>query len=198
MINQCSHNHTAMSYNLYDYIYKIDDFLDQSTCKSIVKKISKLNWAIHSYHNATTNTTHSYDNDLSVLVTDIPEVKALNEKIKYAIKFYIDKFKFSWYNTYTNYTYVRMNKYDKNTTMRLHCDHIHSIFDGNTKGVPILTILGSLNNEYKGGELIMFNNNEPVQLRAGNLLVFPSNFLYPHEVKPVISGTRYSYVSWSW
>jgi len=197
MSNQCLHDVNKMSYNLQDYIYKIDDFLDQSTCKSVVKKINKLNWNIHSYYDPRTNRARSYDNDLSVLITDIPEVKEINEKIKYAIKFYIDKLKFSWYNTYTDHTYIRMNRYDKNTTMRLHCDHIHSIFDGNKKGVPILTILGSLNNEYKGGELIMFNDME-IELRAGNLLIFPSNFLYPHEIKPVISGTRYSYVSWSW
>jgi predicted 2-oxoglutarate/Fe(II)-dependent dioxygenase YbiX len=197
MNTQCLHNQNKMSYNLQDYICKIDDFLDQSTCKTIVKKINKLNWSIHSYHDPTTNTFSSYDNDLSILTTDIAEIKAINEKIKYAIKFYIDKLKFSWYNGYTNHTYIRMNRYDKNTTMRLHCDHIHSIFDGNTKGVPVLTVLGALNNEYKGGELIMFNDMQ-VELRAGNLLIFPSNFLYPHEVKPVISGTRYSYVSWAW
>ena len=81
--------------------------------------------------------------------------------------------------------------------MKLHCDHIQSIFDGSKKGIPTLTILGSLNNDYKGGELILFKDKK-IDLKAGNVVVFPSNFLYPHEVKPVISGVRYSYVSWVW
>lgn len=70
------------------------------------------------------------------------------------------------------------------------------MFDGNKKGIPILTVLGGLNDDYEGGELILCG--EQVELKAGEVLVFPSNFLYPHEVKPVKSGTRYSFVSWVW
>ena len=81
--------------------------------------------------------------------------------------------------------------------MALHCDHIHSMFDGNRKGVPILSILGSLNNDYEGGELV-FWRDKVVELKAGEIMIFPSNFLYPHEVRMVTKGTRYSFVSWSW
>ena len=34
------------------------------------------------------------------------------------------------------------------------------------------------------------------KLNKGDVLMFPSTFLYPHRVEPVIEGTRYSYVSW--
>lgn len=193
-MNNCNN---TMSYNLQDYVYKIDDFLDQSTCKNIIKKINKLDWSMHSYYSAKTNTVHSFDNELSILSTDIIEVKNLNDKLKYAIDMYINKLNFDWFGSYTGYTYVRLNKYIKDTTMKLHCDHIQSIFDGSKKGIPTLTILGSLNNDYKGGELILFKDKK-IDLKAGNVVVFPSNFLYPHEVKPVISGVRYSYVSWVW
>lgn len=186
-----------MSYNIKDYMLTIPDFLDQSTCKDIVKKTSKLNWHSHGYYDVEKNKNIYYDNELSVLHTNIPEIERLNEKLGYALKLYLEKLNLPWYNSYHGYTKVRMNKYTKNTVMRLHCDHIHSIFDGETKGVPILTMLGSLNNNYKGGELVMFNS-EVVELKAGSLLIFPSNFLYPHEVLPVKEGTRYSFVSWSW
>lgn len=36
--------------------------------------------------------------------------------------------------------------------MRKHYDHIHSIFDGQRKGIPVLSMLGILNNDYEGGE----------------------------------------------
>jgi hypothetical protein len=26
--------------------------------------------------------------------------------------------------------------------------------------------------------------------------MFPSNFMYPHAIKPVLSGTRYSIITW--
>ena len=78
-----------------------------------------------------------------------------------------------------------------------HCDHIHSLFDGERKGVPILSIVGALNNDYTGGEFIMWNE-EKIELPAGSVMIFPSSFLYPHEVRPVITGTRYSFVQWVW
>jgi predicted 2-oxoglutarate/Fe(II)-dependent dioxygenase YbiX len=37
-----------------------------------------------------------------------------------------------------------------------------------------------------------------VELKKGELLIFPSNFLYPHKVEPVKKGKRYTYISWVW
>ena len=71
------------------------------------------------------------------------------------------------------------------------------MFDGQRRGIPTLTVLGALNDDYEGGELMMFGDQR-VQLLAGSVVVFPSNFMYPHEVKPVKSGVRFSYVSWAW
>ena len=102
-----------------------------------------------------------------------------------------------WYNGWNGYSELRFNKYDKTTQMKLHCDHIHTLFDGQIKGIPTLSILGVLNDDYEGGDLIMWDE-EKIDLKGGSLLIFPSNFLYPHEVKPVTKGSRYSYVSWAW
>jgi predicted 2-oxoglutarate/Fe(II)-dependent dioxygenase YbiX len=33
---------------------------------------------------------------------------------------------------------------------------------------------------------------------ANHILVFPSDFLYPHKVCEVTSGERFSFVSWAW
>mgnify|MGYP003324890271 FL=1 len=42
--------------------------------------------------------------------------------------------------------------------MQLHCDHVRDIFDGERKGVPIFSVVGALNDDYSGGELIMFDD----------------------------------------
>ena len=80
--------------------------------------------------------------------------------------------------------------------MRKHYDHIHSIFDGKYKGIPILSLLGVLNEGYEGGEFF-FSSNHEVKLKTGDMLVFPSNFMYPHEVKEVTKGERYTFVGWA-
>ena len=55
--------------------------------------------------------------------------------------------------------------------------------------------------DYEGGELLFYypHNQKPyskVNLNTGDLIMFPSNFMYPHSVEPIISGTRYSIVCW--
>ena len=31
---------------------------------------------------------------------------------------------------------------------------------------------------------------------TGDVIIFPSNFLYPHSVAPIMMGTRYAIVNW--
>jgi predicted 2-oxoglutarate/Fe(II)-dependent dioxygenase YbiX len=80
--------------------------------------------------------------------------------------------------------------------MALHADHIHSMFDGERKGIPILSVLGVLNDDYEGGEFYLID--EKTDLSKGDIIIFPSNFMYPHKVEPVTKGIRYSYISWIW
>ena len=54
----------------------------------------------------------------------------------------------------------------------------------------------ALNNEYEGGEFAFFNRELVYKLKKGSCIMFPSNFMYPHEIMPVTSGTRYSIVTW--
>jgi hypothetical protein len=92
---------------------------------------------------------------------------------------------------------VRFNRYTVHTLMRAHHDHIHSLFDGERKGIPTLSIVGLLNDNYTGGEFVFFNDYE-VKLKQGDILIFPSVFLYPHRVQKVTRGVRNSFVSWAW
>lgn len=59
-----------------------------------------------------------------------------------------------------------------------------------------------LNNDYEGGELCFADPiNQECYLKVnpapGRLIVWPSNFLYPHAVTPLKKGKRYSVVSWA-
>jgi len=53
-----------------------------------------------------------------------------------------------------------------------------------------------LNNDFEGGEFAFFDRELKYKLEKGDALMFPSNFMYPHEVMPVTKGTRYSLVTW--
>ena len=51
-----------------------------------------------------------------------------------------------------------------------------------------------LNDNYEGGEFILCG--EPLEKKKGSAVVFPSNFMFPHEVQKVTSGNRYSIMTW--
>ena len=78
-----------------------------------------------------------------------------------------------------------------------HQDHINALFDGKEKGIPILSMIINLNTDYEGGELFFWNDHT-IQPGIGDIIIFPSLFLYPHGIKEIKSGKRYSGVSWAW
>jgi hypothetical protein len=67
--------------------------------------------------------------------------------------------------------------------------------DGGIKN-RVLTLILILNNDYEGGKLQFFSGKYVPKLKKGSLVLFPSNFMFPHEVTKVESGTRYSIVCW--
>jgi predicted 2-oxoglutarate/Fe(II)-dependent dioxygenase YbiX len=54
----------------------------------------------------------------------------------------------------------------------------------------------ALNDDYEGGEFAFFDRELSYRVPKGSAILFPSNFMYPHEIMPVTSGTRYSIVTW--
>lgn len=64
-----------------------------------------------------------------------------------------------------------------------------------------LSCIFFINDDYEGGNLLFrFPNQKEiinVEKVKNRMIVWPSNFLYPHSVSPVTKGERYSVVSWS-
>ena len=60
----------------------------------------------------------------------------------------------------------------------------------------ILTSLLFLNDNYEGGEFVMLDDTYKAKVKQGSVIVFPSNFMYDHEVKKVTKGNRYSVMTW--
>jgi hypothetical protein len=182
-----------------DYIV-VENFLSKDTCNTIIENIDKKTyWEKHNWYNPKENYRYSKsDKELDVLCIDYELSKIIYPIVNKAIKNYVKRFDIGGENTtnFINYfTPVRFNKYITGTKMRKHFDFIQSIFDGNYKGIPILSIVGSLNDNYEGGEFV-FNDNHIIKLNAGDFLMFPSTFMYAHEVREITKGTRYSFVSW--
>jgi|TARA_R100001460_G_scaffold61809_1_gene101966 hypothetical protein len=187
--------------NLKDYILHLDNWIPKKILNDTIKELSKnKTWQRHTYSDSKTFKLKSknknkeldicYGNNLSYL-------KELHQLTWKALEKYIviEKIGGESFNGWNGFNQIRFNRYSKNQIMSKHCDHIQSLFTGEKRGIPILSIVGVLNNDYQGGEFIMFDDYE-IKFKAGDLIIFPSVFLYPHLVKPIKKGIRYSFVSW--
>jgi predicted 2-oxoglutarate/Fe(II)-dependent dioxygenase YbiX len=193
-----------MKKKLIDYVKHYKLYLNENICDSTVKQLKNLNsdkWNQHKFYDSKSNELISLSGNQELSTSYSNEI--LNKEIimkeiwNIINKYIVHDLKFNWFAGWNGYTEVRFNKYSKNKKMAEHCDHIHDMFDGERKGIPVLSVLGILNDNYKGGEFIMFQDEE-IKFKTGDLLIFPSNFLYPHRVEPVTKGVRYSFISWVW
>ena len=90
-------------------------------------------------------------------------------------------------------TDFRINRYSENGFMSSHVDNIHHSH-GQQYGYPQVTVLLYLNDDYEGGEFYVAGKMfEPIR---GSAIIFPSNFMFPHEAKTVTKGMRWSIVTW--
>ena len=92
------------------------------------------------------------------------------------------------------FTDFRINRYKEGGFMKRHVDAIHHSH-GQKTGYPHLTSLIFLNDDYEGGEFVLCGDKY-IEKIQGSAIVFPSNFMYPHEVKEVTEGKRYSVMTW--
>ena len=54
----------------------------------------------------------------------------------------------------------------------------------------------NLNDDFSGGELELLDGDLVFKAKARQGIFFPANFLYPHAVNKITSGTRYALVGW--
>ena len=189
-----------MKMNLNDYVIKFDKQFGSEICETAVRESEEYNyWQQHQYSNPNTGEEFAQngDRELDISNSDFSVKPVMMYLIWDALKKYTTQLNMPWFGSWVGYSDLRMNRYKENQIMSLHCDHIHTLFDGERKGIPILTVLAGLNNDYEGGELILFEDTE-IKMNTGDVVIFPSNFLYPHKVNPVTKGVRYSCVSWAW
>jgi len=68
--------------------------------------------------------------------------------------------------------------------------------DDGKKQLRRISLVHYINDDYEGGEIVFDFWDLVVKPKAGQTLMFPSNFMYKHEVMPVMNGVRYAVVQW--
>lgn len=188
-----------LSDELKTYIFVAKKMIPKKLCSAIIKENEKIDktWGTHtwsSYENGKLESTIKNTKEDGLLVKNIAG-EEIQSCVMNSYKLYTDVYGVPGIVNFA--TDLRINRYIEGTEMKMHHDHINSIFDGEKKGIPVLSLVGVLNDDYEGGEFTFFDNSK-VELGAGDILIFPSNFLYPHKVNKVTKGERWSFVSWGY
>jgi hypothetical protein len=106
---------------------------------------------------------------------------------------YCKEFNLNPHHTVRKLEEITVLKYEDTGHYDWHSDH-------NFLAPRTLSLIYLLNNDYEGGELMFkdISSNEIIKIetKPNRLIIWPSNFLYPHKVDAVTKGTRYSVVCW--
>jgi len=176
-----------------DYIFFYPDVMDKKTCEWIINRYdTTAKWKESTFSTAYNNTgTSKVSMEEYWIGPEGPYFQNMKKSFEYCVNDYIsvhDKIKIQ------EYTDFRINRYGKGGFMKQHIDSIHHSH-GQKQGYPHLTSLLFLNDDYDGGEFVLCGDKY-IEKIQGSAVVFPSSFMYPHEVTEVTYGKRFSVMTW--
>lgn len=178
--------------NLSDYVVVIEKAVSPELCASILEEYKGAEWqpsAVGGTH-AINGNVRNVDSLFISHTVNSPQREALDASIfecagevlaQYCASFpEVDVTKDSGYE---------LLRYGVGQQYKQHVDD----FSGARR---VLSCSFQLNDEYTGGEWGFFDNTLRIKPPKGAAIVFPSSFVFPHQINPVESGTRYSIVTW--
>ena len=195
--------------NLEDLIIIQRKVIPDDICNCIIGMTENETWETHEWYAKNTEEKliekdiNIFNNSKNPSVCYSSEIiqNILNPYILAAKENYISKVSYDAHNgkfkVSSENSLVRINRYDSGQSMKEHCDHIRSLFTPPKTGIPILSMIIGLNSDYEGGELVFWNKTK-FKILSGDIIIWPSLFLYPHQVYEVTKNKRYTGVCWFW
>ena len=174
--------------NLTDYIKCYDNILDQETRTNIINNINFNDFERARIDDDTTESSYRncYQNRLN---NDFD--KKIYNCVGKVLQKYANDFRYFYTGLTiedTGYTHL-IYKGSEKGEYKTHTDH----FDLHPR---VLSCSFILNDEYDGGDFSFFEGEHIVKKKAGSVVVFPSNFCFPHAVMPVTNGDRHAIITW--
>jgi len=164
--------------NKRENIKVIKNFLSDEECDillNLTKKTQAKEFAVQWDHNFRPIATRKTYTDIKAVSMYVPLVKDVLEKE---------------YGFPVENKSVSIARWDTGDKLDLHVDDL-----GTTKTNHMATLI-YINNDFEGGEIIFPTHNFIYKPEKGDLIMFPGNYYYPHEVATITSGTRFSLPMW--
>lgn len=98
---------------------------------------------------------------------------------------------------YTDHYYAKIEKFEAPQLLRYGKGQMfHDHIDDHPFFTRRISLTYYLNDDYEGGDVEFTRHGIRFKAEKHQLLIFPSNFIYNHQVKPVVSGLRHVIVQW--
>lgn len=170
------------------YIKVFDNWLSESECDGIVNaSIAIDDWAPAGTSGEEVPGEMGYRVCDTICTTGHKELdQLLFTYVTKVISYYCQQYVHLTISTDEGYNILRYQpggKYD-----------IH--IDQGPKHNRALTIIFNLNDDYEGGDLEFFNGKHVIKPKKGDVIIFPSSFMFDHAIAPITEGVRYSMVTW--
>ncbi len=184
-----------MTFDLRDYIVVFENIVSDELCDEVLEEYNNdKNWINTSTAGGVERDVRRCDainiSESFIIDQNATKRKSIDDKLfscaGNAIKKYNEKFKHAHIQGDSGYTLLR---YQEGEFYSEHTDHF-------LQQPRIVSCSFTLNNNFEGGEFGFFNRELKYNPPKGSALMFPSNFLYPHEVMPVTRHVRYSIITW--
>jgi predicted 2-oxoglutarate/Fe(II)-dependent dioxygenase YbiX len=172
--------------SITDYIKVFDGVVPQDVCDFIIQETNQQHerWEI-------AQTTSGVDDRRLCKNWDVQNTDPIDgiifEYVNAALNEYLRSFPYFRFSTDHGYQVL---KYETGGQYDWHTDQ-------SAKFNREVTIIIGLNDDYEGGRLCYLTDDQSIKLAGGSVAIFPSNFMFPHRITEVTSGTRYSIVSWA-
>ena len=178
---------------LQEWVGYYEDIVSKDGCESLIevtKNSGQLKPSKYANHAGKIKRSDKRVVMDDMWVKDKTTSSIINDFFSRVIRKYSDKFeRFSC----QRHSGFRVNRYSVGGFMSEHTDNIHHSH-GQEYGFPQVSALLFLNDNYEGGELMVAGNEYETKMGSG--IIFPSNFMFPHEVKKITDGERWSIVTW--
>ena len=138
-----------MKKDIRDFIIFYKKWYSKDFCDETVNQLKGASYEKHTFYSPISKCETTVGDDCYLINERIPNDMIIFNDIPNIINRYIfEDMGFEWAKHWEGYTFPKFNRYEIETSMKEHCDHISTIFDGTRKGLPMLSILGCLNDDY--------------------------------------------------
>jgi hypothetical protein len=182
-----------------NFVKIYDNIIPLDTLSNLIKCINKINFTkalVGSVPTVDFNIRRTYNFSLNQYDNSLTNVHWAN-----VLRYYFTNNLKNYFKDLNIHDYpgmfvndIQVLKYENTGFYSWHTDHFNEI-------PRTMSCILLLNNDYIGGNLCFRNPDESgeweVEVKPNRMIIWPSNFLYPHTVKPVTKGTRYSVVAWA-